>query len=88
MKQSFNHKGQKKSLLHRNRIFTLIAKALGEKAGKNNKEADQIALIRLVITLQILITNFVIIYGVVRTHHFPTLPFLNRNEQCIHPKHD
>ena len=75
MKESSSHKEQKKSSSRRNRIWTLIAKALGEKAGKNNKEADRIAVIRLIITLQILITNFVIIYGVMRTHHFPSVHY-------------
>lgn len=55
----------------RKTIWRLIAKALGEKASKNNQEADQIALVRLLITCQILITNFFIIYGVTRTHIFP-----------------
>ena len=81
MRQSFNHKEQKKSSSRRNRIWTLIAKALGEKAGKNNKEADRIAVIRLIITLQILITNFGILYGVIRTHHFPSVPYcVNSNK--------
>jgi hypothetical protein len=52
-------------------IWRLLAKALGEKASKCDKEADRIALIRLLITAQILITNFFIIYGVVRVNHFP-----------------
>ena len=51
--------------------WRLVAKALGEKASKCDKEADKIALIRLLITLQILITNFFIIYGVIRVNHFP-----------------
>lgn len=58
----------------RKTLWTLIAKSLGEKAGKNNTEADRIALIRLFITVQILLTNFFIIYGVLRTHHFPMKP--------------
>lgn len=41
--------------------FRLIALALGEKAGKNEKEADTIALIRLVIILQAIVTNGFII---------------------------
>lgn len=49
-------------------VWRLIAKALGEKAGKNNTEADRIAFIRLLITLQILLTNFFIIFGVTKTH--------------------
>jgi hypothetical protein len=45
--------------------------ALGEKSHPNcNKTADKVALIRLLITVQILITNFFIIYGILRTHHF------------------
>ena len=40
--------------------------ALGEKSHPHcNKTADRVALIRLLITLQILITNFFIIGGVV-----------------------
>ena len=52
-------------------VWRLIAKSLGEKASKCDKEADKIALIRLLITAQILITNFFIIYGVIRVNHFP-----------------
>ena len=51
--------------------WRLVCKALGEKASKCDKEADKIALIRLLITLQILVTNFFIIYGVIRVNHFP-----------------
>ena len=52
-------------------VWRLIAKSLGEKASKCDKEADKVALIRLLITLQILVTNFFIIYGVIRVNHFP-----------------
>ena len=52
-------------------VWRLLAKALGEKASKCDEEADKIALIRLLITAQILITNFFIIYGVIRVNHFP-----------------
>jgi hypothetical protein len=55
-------------------LWRLIAKSLGEKASKNNQEADKIALIRLLMFLSILITNCFIVYGVLRTHHFPNLP--------------
>ncbi len=51
--------------------WRLLAKALGEKASKCDKEADKVALIRLLITVQILVTNFFIIYGVIRVNHFP-----------------
>ena len=57
---------QKKSNLWR-----LIAKSLGEKSGKTDKEADQVALIRLLMFLSIFITNGFIVYNALRTHHFP-----------------
>lgn len=47
-------------------IWRLIAKALGEKSGKDNKEADQIALIRLVMFLSIFVTNGFIIANAIR----------------------
>jgi hypothetical protein len=45
--------------------FRIIALALGEKSGKNEKEADTIALIRLVIILQAIVTNGFIIANAV-----------------------
>ena len=42
---------------YKNTIWRLIAKSLGEKAGKDNKEADRVALIRLLIMLQLILTN-------------------------------
>jgi hypothetical protein len=53
-------------------VFRLVAKSLGEKASKDDKEADKVALIRLFMFLSIFITNCFIVYGVLRTHHFPT----------------
>jgi hypothetical protein len=44
----------------------LWAKALGEKASKDNEEADKIAIIRTIIVMVYLITNIVIISGVIR----------------------
>lgn len=44
----------------------MIAKSLGEKSGKNDAESDKIAFIRLMITLQILTTNFFIIGNAIR----------------------
>ena len=52
-------------------VWRLLAKALGEKASKCDKEADSVALIRLVMFLSIFITNCFIIYGVIRVNHFP-----------------
>jgi hypothetical protein len=52
-------------------LWRLVSKSLGEKSGKTDKEADQIALIRLLMFLSIFITNAFIIYNALRTHHFP-----------------
>lgn len=42
------------------------AKALGEKASKNNQESDSIAFIRTLIFLTYLTTNVFIVAGVIR----------------------
>jgi hypothetical protein len=47
-------------------LWRLWAKALGEKASSDNKEADKIALIRTCIVMIYLITNIIIILGVLR----------------------
>lgn len=47
-------------------IWTLWAKALGEKQGKTNTDADIVASIRTVIVLTYIITNIFIIAGVIR----------------------
>jgi hypothetical protein len=48
------------------RTWRLWAKALGEKSGTSDAEADRIAVIRTVIVLCYVITNLFIIAGVVR----------------------
>jgi hypothetical protein len=48
------------------RVWRLWAKALGEKTGATDSEADRIALVRTVIVLTYLITNLFIIAGVIR----------------------
>ncbi len=48
------------------KIWRLWAKALGEKAGSTDKEADRIACIRTLIVLTYIITNFFIVAGVIR----------------------
>ena len=58
-------KNRNKSLLY------YIYCALGEKSGKNNKEADKISLIRLLAFLSIFITNCFIVFNAVRTHIIP-----------------
>lgn len=47
-------------------MWRLWAKALGEKASNDNREADIIAMIRTIILLLYLITNIFIISGVIR----------------------
>jgi hypothetical protein len=47
-------------------MWRLWAKALGEKNGKNNIEADRVAIIRTVIILSYILTNMFIIAGVIR----------------------
>jgi hypothetical protein len=48
------------------RIWRIWAKAIGEKAGSSDAEADQIACVRTIIVLIYVITNFVIVAGVLR----------------------
>jgi hypothetical protein len=52
-------------------IWRLIAKSLGEKSGKDDKESDKIAIIRLLMFLSIFITNGFIIFNAIRTHIVP-----------------
>ena len=61
-------KNRNKSLLY------YIYCALGEKSGKNDKEADKINLVRLFMFLSIFITNCFIIFGVSKTHIIPATP--------------
>ena len=49
-------------------MWRLWAKALGEKNGKNNIEADRVAIIRTVIIFSYILTNMFIIAGVI--HHW------------------
>ena len=53
-------------------FWRLWCKALGEKAGKNDREADNIAYIRTLLFFSYLITNCFIIAGVVR--HWNDVP--------------
>jgi hypothetical protein len=47
-------------------MFRLLAKALGEKSGNTDQEADKIAWIRVIILVQAVVTNFFIVAGVIR----------------------
>ena len=48
------------------KLWRFWAKALGEKASTNDDEADKIAIVRTIIVLIYIITNFFIIAGVLR----------------------
>jgi hypothetical protein len=47
-------------------MWRLWAKALGEKLGNTDKEADKIALIRTLIIVSYIVTNLFIVAGVIR----------------------
>lgn len=49
-----------------NKLWRIWAKSLGEKAGKNDTEADNIARVRTFIFITYLATNLFIIAGVIR----------------------
>jgi hypothetical protein len=49
-----------------NKVWRLWAKALGEKSGATDKEADRIACIRTCIVLCYVITNLFIVAGVIK----------------------
>ncbi len=48
------------------KLWRIWAKALGEKAGSTDSEADRIAVIRSLIVLSYIVTNCFIIAGVIR----------------------
>ena len=48
------------------KIWRIWAKALGEKASNNNAEADIIAIVRTLIVLVYVVTNFFIVANVIR----------------------
>lgn len=54
------------------KLWRLIAKALGEKSGSTDQEADAIAVIRLLMFLSILITNCFIVANAIR--HWNDIP--------------
>jgi hypothetical protein len=48
------------------KYWRIWAKALGEKSGSSDTEADRIALIRTLIVVSYIITNIFIVAGVIR----------------------
>jgi hypothetical protein len=63
------------------KLWRLWAKALGEKHGRTDREADTIACIRTLIFISYLVTNIFIISGVIRHWDGGTkrLPELNQS---------
>ena len=55
-------------------MWRIWAKALGQKEGRDDKEADTIAIIRTLIMFQLITTNFFIIAGNVKNLFFDTTP--------------
>lgn len=47
-------------------IWRIWAKALGQKEGKGDREADAVALVRTFLVLLTVFTNLVILAGVIR----------------------
>ena len=55
-------------------LWRIWAKALGDKSGKSDREADFIALIRTLIFIQLVVTNCFIVAGNIRhwnDHYIP-----------------
>lgn len=66
------------------KIWRVWAKALGEKSGKSDKEADKIALIRTFIFVQLVVTNCFIIAGNIRHWNDHYTPPQYEKESFIH----
>ena len=47
-------------------LWRLWSKALGEKSGITDSEADQVAIVRTIIVLSYIVTNLFIVAGVIR----------------------
>ena len=47
-------------------LWRIWAKAIGEKAGATQQEADRVAVVRTIIVLIYIVTNLFIIAGVIR----------------------
>lgn len=50
-------------------MWRIVAKALGAKEGRNEKEADMVALVRTAILFSYMLTNAFIVAGVVKHWH-------------------
>ena len=55
-----------RNYMFKNKVWRIWAKALGQKEGRSDSEADRIALIRTLIVLLYIVTNLFIIAGIIR----------------------
>lgn len=67
--------------MKKNTVWRLWCKALGQKASKDDTEADNIAYLRTLIFLTYLITNIFIVAGVVR--HWNDEPIIIQIESGV-----
>ena len=65
----------------RKTLWRLWCKALGEKAGKNDREADNVAYVRTFIFLTYLITNVAIVANAIR--HWNDVPTINNQKVLV-----
>jgi hypothetical protein len=61
-------------------MWRIVAKSLGEKSGETDREADQVAVVRLLAFLSILITNSFIVANALR--HWNDIQ-LDKPVKCI-----
>ena len=59
--------------------WRIWANALGQKSGKNDREADKVAIIRTLIMIQLITTNGFIIANAIR--HWNDVP-IQKEAQC------
>lgn len=66
-------------------LFHLIALSLGEKTGKDDNEADKIAVIRILMFLSIFITNCFIVANALRHWNYVPRDYIQKVE-CVNFK--
>lgn len=64
--------------------FRLLALSLGEKVGKDDREADKVAVIRILMFLSVFITNGFIIANAIR--HWNDVPGIIQKVECVNLK--
>jgi len=68
-------------------MWRLWAKALGQKEGRDEKEADKIAIIRTLIMFQLVVTNGFIIAGNVKNLWWPPDKPSQNTTTCVVPSY-